>query len=29
MRAQGEAGHLKQVQVIDFMCHHNFLMDFG
>jgi hypothetical protein len=29
VRRQGTAGHIKHVQVINFMCHHNFAMDFG
>jgi hypothetical protein len=29
VRTQGHAGHLKHVQVVNFMCHHNFAMDFG
>jgi hypothetical protein len=29
VRRQGAAGHLKHVQVVNFMCHHNFIMDFG
>jgi hypothetical protein len=29
VRQQGNAGHLKHVQVVNFMCHHNFAMDFG
>ncbi len=29
VRRQGTAGHITHVQVINFMCHHNFAMDFG
>ncbi|WIA29640.1 hypothetical protein OEZ86_012127 [Tetradesmus obliquus] len=29
VRAKGLAGHLKHVQVQNFMCHQNFAMDFG
>jgi hypothetical protein len=29
VRQQGLPGQVKQVQVINFMCHHNFAMDFG
>jgi len=29
VRRQGNPGHIKHVQVQNFMCHHNFCMDFG
>jgi hypothetical protein len=29
VRRQGTAGHIKNVQAINFMCHSNFAMPFG
>ncbi|KAF5830376.1 hypothetical protein DUNSADRAFT_14673 [Dunaliella salina] len=29
LREEGLAGHLKKIQLINFMCHHNFEMEFG
>jgi hypothetical protein len=29
VRLKGLAGHLKAIQVVNFMCHHNFAMNFG
>ena len=29
MRLAGLAGHLKKIEVVNFMCHENFAMDFG
>jgi hypothetical protein len=29
MRLAGLAGHLKKIEVVNFMCHENFTMDFG
>jgi hypothetical protein len=29
VRRQGTAGHIKDVRATNFMCHHNFAVDFG